>query len=272
MKIGRFVKQFNWRFLLVRILVNAIALAITALVVPKIEIVEMPTMEETILNWFFLAIMLGILNALVKPVLQFLTLQFLFVTYGLTIIVVNTLILLLLSILFPTRFEVQNLLWAFVGGLVLGLLSSFLESLLGLTMPIVSDEPPELREQLEVQARGVDWLAGNAAEADIGEQALITEPVVSDDAPVGNEGRPGEKDSEQASVPGVGESEPDAPEPDEQPASVAPVPSEEEAQLNLEEVPAVPTESEPVAVGETTDSGDAESVPDLQEDAGEGLS
>ncbi len=105
-----------------------------------------------------MAIMLGILNALVKPILQFLTLQFLFVTYGLTIVVVNTLILLLLSFLFPTRFAVDNLLWALVGGLVLGLLSSFLESLLGLTMPIVADEPPDLRQQLEEKAPGSSGL------------------------------------------------------------------------------------------------------------------
>ena len=34
MKLNRFIKQFNWRFLLVRILMNAIALAITAAVTP----------------------------------------------------------------------------------------------------------------------------------------------------------------------------------------------------------------------------------------------
>ena len=37
MKIGQFFKQFNWRYLLVRILVNAIALAATAFIVPRIE-------------------------------------------------------------------------------------------------------------------------------------------------------------------------------------------------------------------------------------------
>jgi hypothetical protein len=36
MDINRFLKQFNWRFLLVRIVVNALALAFTAAVLPKI--------------------------------------------------------------------------------------------------------------------------------------------------------------------------------------------------------------------------------------------
>jgi putative membrane protein len=175
MKIRRLLQQFNWRFLLVRILVNAIALAVTAAVTPKIYFVD-----KSVWNWLLMALMLGILNALLKPLLQFLTLQFIFVTYGLVIVFVNTLILLLLSFLFPNRFAVDNLLWALVGGLVLGLLSSFLESLLGLTMPIVSDEPPDLRHQLEEQARQVDWLAAARSEAVPEEQALALEPPIPD--------------------------------------------------------------------------------------------
>ena len=177
MRINHFMKQFNWRFLLVRILVNALALAVTAAVTPKIYFVD-----KTISNWVLMALMLGVLNALLKPVLQFLTLQFIFVTYGLVIVLVNALLLLLLSFLFPARFAVDNLLWALVGGLVLGLVGSFLESLLGLTMPIVDDEVPELRRHVEEQARQVDWLAGAANEAEPGEQAPATCLLYTSDA------------------------------------------------------------------------------------------
>jgi hypothetical protein len=44
-----------------------------------------------------------------------------------------------------------------VGGLVLGILSSFLESLLGLTLPIVPEEEAALRRRLAEQARPLDW-------------------------------------------------------------------------------------------------------------------
>ena len=142
--MSRFLKQFNWRFLLVRILVNSIALVVTAAIVPRVYFVD-----KTIWNLLFMALMLGVLNALVKPILQALTLHFIVATYGLVIVFVNAVMLLLLSLLFPERFAVDSLLWVLAGGLVLGLLSSFLEGLLGLTMPIVSDEPPELRQQLE---------------------------------------------------------------------------------------------------------------------------
>jgi putative membrane protein len=170
MRINRFIKQFNWRFLLVRIVVNALALAITAAITPKIYFVD-----KSVLSWLLMAIMLGVLNALLKPVLQFLTLQFIFVTYGLVVVVVNALLLWVLSLLFPARFAVDNLLWALVGGLVLGLLSSFLESLLGLTKPIVRDEPAGLRQQVEEQARSVDWLAAERREAVAEEPALAIE-------------------------------------------------------------------------------------------------
>jgi putative membrane protein len=147
MKLNRLWKQFNWRFLLVRILVNAISLAITVALVPKIDFVD-----ASIRNWLFMAIMLGVLNALVKPLLQFLTLQFIFVTFGLVLVIVNALILMLLSLLFPNQFAVSSIWWALLGGLVLGLVSSFFESLLGLTMPVVPDEAGALRRHVEAQA------------------------------------------------------------------------------------------------------------------------
>jgi putative membrane protein len=176
MKARQFLKQFNWRFLVVRILVNAIALALTAAIVPKIYFVD-----KSIWNWLLMAIMLGVLNALIKPVLQILTMQFLFVTFGLVIVAVNALILLALSFLFPMRFAVDNLLWALVGGLVLGLFSSFFESLLGLTMPIVPDEPPQLRRQLEEQAaHHIDWLTATPNEAEADGQAQAIEPLDAD--------------------------------------------------------------------------------------------
>jgi putative membrane protein len=167
MNTERFLKQFNWRFLLVRIVVNAFALAGTAAFTPKIYFVD-----KSFLNWLLMALMLGVLNALLKPVLQFLTLQFIFVTYGLVIVLVNALLLWLLAFLFPNRFAAESIWWLLLGGLILGLLSSFLESLLGLTIPIVPDEPTELRSQVEEQARKVEWLS-----------AATSQPVSKQGAP-----------------------------------------------------------------------------------------
>ncbi len=128
------LKQFNWRMILVRVLINSLTLILVALLVPKIYFVD-----KTLLSVFLVAVGLGILNALVKPAIQFLTLQFIFATLGFVVILINTIMLLLLSILFDKRFAVDGIIWAIVGGALMGLISSLLESLLGLNVPIVLD-------------------------------------------------------------------------------------------------------------------------------------
>lgn len=175
MEAQAILQQFKWRFLLIRIVVNAFALAGTAAFLPKIYFVE-----KSLGNWLLMAFMLGILNAILKPILQFLTLQFIFITYGLVVVFVNALLLWLLAFIFPNRFAAENILWILVGGLILGLFGSFLENLLGLSMPIVSDEPPELRLQVEEKARQVEWLTSVNQEVATMENILANEAPLSD--------------------------------------------------------------------------------------------
>jgi putative membrane protein len=240
MKINRFLKQFNWRFLLVRIVVNALALAVTAAVTPKIYFAD-----KSVWSWLLMALMLGVLNALLKPLLQFLTLQFIFVTYGLVVVLVNALLLWLLSLLFPARFAVDNLLWALAGGLVLGLVSSFLESLLGLTMPIVDDEPPGLRDQLEEQVRHVDWSATAISEALPEEHELTPKP-------------------QELQAPDAGAAEPSTPGPDE--GSLPP--AEAERELSEPDASAAePVVAEPAAAEPSTPGPDGGPSPPAGVDA-----
>jgi putative membrane protein len=127
---------------LMRILINAIVLVLIALVVPFIRFVD-----PSLLSIVLLAVALGVLNALVKPVLQFVFLPLIFASYGLVIVLVNTLLLLLLALLFPDYFAVDKLFWALVAGALIGLLGTFLENLLGLVPPIVPDPETGLRRQ-----------------------------------------------------------------------------------------------------------------------------
>jgi putative membrane protein len=144
-RIATWRRQFNWRMLLMRILINALALIITAGLVPNIYFID-----RTVTTWLLLAIFLGILNAFVKPIIQFLTLRFIFATYGLVVVLINGILLLLLEFLFPTRFYVEGIfLWPLVGGAVIGIVSAFLESLLGLSPPIVSEKYPEVRQRIK---------------------------------------------------------------------------------------------------------------------------
>ncbi len=139
-----FVNNFNWRMLLMRVLVNMLALLMTVLIVPKVYFVD-----RSLGSWILMSVGLGVLNALIKPIIQFLTLRFIFITAGSVLIIINSIMLYLLAWLLPNQFAVASLLWAIVAGAVLGLSSTFLENLLGLTPPIVSDKYPEIRQRVK---------------------------------------------------------------------------------------------------------------------------
>lgn len=137
-------RNFNWRMLVVRILVSMLSLLLTVAILPNVYFVD-----KRIIVWIFLSLMLGLLNAFVKPIIAFLTLRFIFATGGLVLAVINGLILALLSWIFPDRLEVGTILSAILGGLVLGLSAAVLEALLGLNPPIVAEKYPEIRERIK---------------------------------------------------------------------------------------------------------------------------
>jgi putative membrane protein len=145
-KIKTFFKQFNWKIILIRVLVNGVTLILTVLIIPDIYFVT-PTFRSVLI----IAIGLGILNAIVKPIILLITGQFIFATFGLLLILVNALILYILEWLFPTILVVNSIFWALIAGAVLSLISNALENLLGLTMPIVPEENFELRKHLEAE-------------------------------------------------------------------------------------------------------------------------
>ena len=135
------LSHFNWRALLLRFVMNALALALTTIVVPHISFAG----NYRILTWLVISAAFGLLNAFVKPVLQFLMLPFLFVSYGFIVVVINSLMLFILSLIFTNRFHVGSLVWAFVAGAVFGFVATMLETLLGLTPPIIEGDLPGLR-------------------------------------------------------------------------------------------------------------------------------
>lgn len=76
---------------------------------------------------FCAALLLGIINALIRPVLLILSLPFIIVTMGFFILVINALMLLLVSSMIH-GFHVEGFWSAFFGGLVIGLISWLLSS------------------------------------------------------------------------------------------------------------------------------------------------
>ena len=126
---------FNWKVLLLRVLINGLSLATAALFIPKITL----TTENPLLTLLILGAALGVLNAIVKPIIQFLTLSLLFASYGIVVIIINSVILMLLALIFEDFIQVKSIIAAFLGGAIIGLVSMFLEYALGVTPPIVDD-------------------------------------------------------------------------------------------------------------------------------------
>jgi putative membrane protein len=138
--------------ILVRILVNALALLVISLL-PDIHFVE-----PTILRVLFVALILGVLNAFVKPIVQFLTLRFIFITYGFAIVIINAIMLLLLNLVVSSMFVVDSLLWALIGGALMGLVAAFLENLFGLQIPLQSENVDAQSSQLVDPTRAFETM------------------------------------------------------------------------------------------------------------------
>jgi putative membrane protein len=101
--------------LLLRWLLNTIALFIVANVVPGFHYRSLVTLAIA-------ALILGLLNAIVRPILFLLTLPLTIVTLGLFLIVLNA-VMLELTAWLVSGFVIDSFGWACVGAIVLGLIS-----------------------------------------------------------------------------------------------------------------------------------------------------
>ncbi|HRQ41999.1 MAG TPA: phage holin family protein [Chloroflexota bacterium] len=128
-ELRKFIPR-NWKVVFVGLLVNAITLAVVILFMPGIQLVNY---HYGLL--LFMAAGLGLLEVFVKPLLQLLTIRLLFVTYGIVLILVNAAILWLTSLIFKSL-VIDGLLAALIGGIIVGLLGSFLDYVFGVTPPL----------------------------------------------------------------------------------------------------------------------------------------
>jgi putative membrane protein len=108
---------------LVHWLVTGIALWVTAYILPGVVVSSWQSLAIA-------AIVLGLLNALVRPLLVLLTLPITVLTLGLFYLVINGLVFLLAAKLVP-GFEVSGFWWAVLGAFVVSLVSWFVGGLAG---------------------------------------------------------------------------------------------------------------------------------------------
>jgi len=96
----------------------AVALGVTAWILPGVHL-------DSVTALLVAALVLGFLNAVLKPILVLLTLPITILTLGIFYLVLNALLFALGARLVP-GFRVDSFGWAFLGALVMGVVSTFL--------------------------------------------------------------------------------------------------------------------------------------------------
>jgi putative membrane protein len=91
------------------------------------------------------ALLLGILNAFVRPILMLIALPLLIFTLGLFMLVINALLLYFVGFLLQPNFYVDSFRYAFLGAIIIGLISFLLNVMTGNSQVTVNRQqrPPD---------------------------------------------------------------------------------------------------------------------------------
>lgn len=95
--------------------VSTLAILIAAYILPGVHV-------SGLLAALVLAVVLGAINAILRPILVFLTLPITILTLGLFVLVINGFLIMLASYIVP-GFAVDSFWWALVFGIVLAIVS-----------------------------------------------------------------------------------------------------------------------------------------------------
>ena len=107
---------------ILRLLINAVALFLAVQIVPGINL------ESDMTSLLWLALIFGLVNALVRPVLQLMTCALIILTLGLFTLVINTFLFWLTSVIGQSvgiALIINDPVWwnAFLGGLIVSIVS-----------------------------------------------------------------------------------------------------------------------------------------------------
>lgn len=118
-----------------QLIVTALALWVTALILPGMHLGDdsAPVLTQVI-TIGAIALILALLNMIVRPILSFLALPITCLTLGLFQLVINTLMLLLtswVSGLLGLTLQFDTFWWALLAGVIIGVLSTIVEAVTG---------------------------------------------------------------------------------------------------------------------------------------------
>jgi putative membrane protein len=114
---------------LIRLVINAVALGVAALILPGIRFGGETDMA-LLINILIVALIFGLVNAFIKPILALLTCPFYIITLGLFTFVVNALMLMLTAWLVGPRFVVDGFWTALLGSIIISIVSTVISATL----------------------------------------------------------------------------------------------------------------------------------------------
>ena len=129
-------------YFIVRVVVNAFAVALTVALTPGIVLA--PDLENNfikLLVYLVLGIVFGLINAWIRPLVLFVTGTLVIWTMGLFTFVINGLMFYLLSILTPNLMIINSpaVLWVILAGAIMGVVVTVLEAIFGLDSPVIDN-------------------------------------------------------------------------------------------------------------------------------------
>lgn len=110
---------------LARIIINALAILVTAYIIPGIHV------TDDIIPLLFVGLIITLVNAFIRPILTFLSCPFVLLTLGLFILVINGLVLQIAASL-TSSLTIDGFFAAFLGGIVMAIINMVLEGLFGM--------------------------------------------------------------------------------------------------------------------------------------------
>lgn len=113
--------------LVLHIVANAIAIAVTALLLPGITVVN-----NDLGTYVLIGAVFGLVNTFIKPLVSCLSIMLVLMTFGLFLFIINGLMLWITADFLPDRLEIDGFGWAVLGGFIMAIVGTFLQTQFGL--------------------------------------------------------------------------------------------------------------------------------------------
>jgi len=108
---------------IIKLLLTGVAVVVSSYILPGVHV-------DGFGSALIVALVLAILNAIVRPILVFLTIPVTFLTLGLFLLVINALIIMLADYLVD-GFNVDGFLWALIFSIILSIITAIIDLVTG---------------------------------------------------------------------------------------------------------------------------------------------